>query len=157
MKKSTKHSNSLKYDSIFVQLVTSYTVVYLLFFWGIFFIYFLSPEGDPLNKGEDGKGSWNLWTGLFLWLLSGTLLFFKRRISDVSFENDPVLNKLDDELYEINRSQLTKLQKIKDEQPENWKLLVENGLVDSKDFKDKNEKTNNADLSNIEKQGEKDS
>jgi hypothetical protein len=157
MKKSTKPSNSLKYDSIFVQLVTSYTVVYLLFFWGIFFIYFLSPEGDPLNKGEDGKGSWNLWTGLFLWLLSGTLLFFKRRISDVSFENDPVLNKLDDELFEINRSQLTKLQKIKDEQPENWKLLVENGLVDSKDFKDKNEKTNNADLSNIEKQGEKDS
>ena len=157
MKKSTKPSNSIKYDSIFVQLVTSYTVLYLLFFWGIFFIYFLSPEGDPLNKGEDGKGSWNLWTGLFLWLLSGTLLFFKRRISDVSFENDPVLNKLDDELYEINRSQLTKLQKIKDEQPENWKLLVENGLGDSKDFKDKNEKTNNADLSNIEKQGEKDS
>lgn len=157
MEKSTKPKNSFKYDSIFVQLVTSYTVLYLLFFWGIFFIYFLSPDGDPLNKGEDGKGSWNLWTGLFLWFLSGTLLFFKRRISDVDFENDPILNKLDDELNEINKSQLTKLQKIKDEQPENWKQLVENGLVDPKDFKDKNEESKNADLSNLEKQGKKDS
>ena len=140
MKKSTKSSNRFIYDSIVVQLLTSYTVLYLLFFWGIFFIYFLSPNGDPLNKGEDGKGSWNLWTGLFLWLLSGTLLFFKKRFSNVDIENvdienDPNLNKLDDELYEINRSQLAKLQKIKDEQPENWKELVENGLVDPKDFK----------------------
>jgi hypothetical protein len=75
----------------------------------------------------------------------------------VDFDNDPILNKLDDELYEINRSQLSKLQKIKDEQPENWKQLVENGLVDPKDFKDKNEKSNNVDLSNLEKQEEKDS
>lgn len=71
--------SAFKKDSIFVKLITSYTVLYLLFFWGIFFIYFLSPEGDPLNKGADGKGSWNLWTGLSLWLLSGVLLFFKKR------------------------------------------------------------------------------
>ena len=143
--------SAFKSPSIFIQLITSYTVLFLLFFAGVFFIYFMSPEGDFLNRGEDGKGSWNLWTGLFLWLLSGVLLFFKKRFSEVDFDNDPVLNKLDDELFEINRGQIPKLQKIKDEQPENWKQLVEHGLVDPKDFKDKNEKSNNSDLGNLEK------
>ena len=50
-------------------------------------------------------------------------------------DNDPVLNKLDDELYDINRSYIPKLQKVKDTQPENWKQLVKYGLVDPKDFK----------------------
>jgi hypothetical protein len=123
--------------SIFIQLITSYTVLFLLFFTGVFLIYFMSPEGDFLNKGENGKGSWNLWTGLFLWLLSGVLLFFKKRFSEVDFDNDPVLNKLDDELFEINRGQIPKLQKVKDNEPEMWKQLVKYGLVDPKDFKDK--------------------
>jgi hypothetical protein len=137
MEKSTKPSGGFKKDSIFIQLITSYTVLYFLFFFGIFFIYFLSPEGDPLNKGEDGKGSWNLWAGLFLWLLSGALLFFKKRFSELNFDNDPVLSKLDSELYEINRGQIPKLQKVKDNDPEMWKQLVKYDLVDPKDFKDK--------------------
>jgi hypothetical protein len=123
--------------SIFIQLITSYTVLFLFFFAGVFFIYFMSPEGDILNKGEDGKGSWNLWTGLFLWLLSGVLLFFKKRFSEVDFDNDPILNKLDDELFEINRGQIPKLKKVKDNDPEMWKQLVKYDLVDPRDFKDK--------------------
>ena len=50
-------------------------------------------------------------------------------------DNDPVLNKLDDELYDINRSYIPKLQKVKDTQPEMWKQLLKYGLVDPKDFK----------------------
>jgi hypothetical protein len=50
-------------------------------------------------------------------------------------DNDPVLNKLDDELYDINRSYIPKLQKIKDNEPEMWKQLLKYGLVDPKDFK----------------------
>ena len=50
-------------------------------------------------------------------------------------DNDPVLNKLDAELYDINRSYIPKLQKVKDTQPEMWKQLLKYGLVDPKDFK----------------------
>jgi hypothetical protein len=50
-------------------------------------------------------------------------------------DNDPVLNKLDAELYDINRSYIPKLQKVKNDQPEMWKQLVKYGLVDPKDFK----------------------
>jgi hypothetical protein len=50
-------------------------------------------------------------------------------------DNDPILNKLDDELYDINRSYIPKLQKIKDNEPEMWKQLLKYGLVDPKDFK----------------------
>jgi hypothetical protein len=50
-------------------------------------------------------------------------------------DNDPVLNKLDDELYDINRSYIPKLQKVKDTQPEMWKQLVKYNMVDPKDFK----------------------
>ena len=145
MKKSTNPSNWFKNDSIFIQLITSYTALYLLFFWGIFFIYFLSPEGDPLNKGEDGKGSWNLWTGLFLWLLSGALLFFKKRYSEVDVDNDPVLNKLDAELVDINKSDLHKLKKMQKEEPELFAKMVEMNLIDPnhKDFIDSNNEDQN--------------
>ncbi len=138
MEKSTKPSKSFKKDSIFIQLITSYTVLFLLFFAGVFFIYFMSPEGDILNKGEDGKGSWNLWTGLFFWLLSGVLLFFKKRFSEVDFDNDPVLNKLDDELADINKSGLPKLKKMQNEDPKLFAALVEMNLIDPnhKDFID---------------------
>jgi hypothetical protein len=64
-------------------------------------------------------------------------LFGKKKPQSMQqvIDNDPVLNKLDDELYDINRSYIPKLQKIKDTQPENWKQLVKYGLVDPKDFK----------------------
>ena len=137
--------SAFKNPSIFLQLITSYTVLYLLFFWGIFFIYFLSPEGDPLNKGEDGKGSWNLWTGLFLWLLSGALLFFKKRYYEVDFDNDPVLNKLDTELADINKSDVPKLKKMQNEDPKLFAALVEMNLIDPnhKDFIDSSDEDEN--------------
>ncbi len=141
--------SAFKNPSIFLQLITSYTVLFLLFFAGVFFIYFMSPEGDFLNRGEDGKGSWNLWTGLFLWLLSGVLLFFKKRFSEVDFDEDPVLNKLDDELFEINRGQIPKLKKMKKENPEYFDKLVKAGLVNLDDFKD--EDSNNEKLNPKEK------
>jgi hypothetical protein len=50
-------------------------------------------------------------------------------------DSDPVLNKLDDELYDINRNYIPRLQKIKDNDAESWKQLVKYGLVDPKDFK----------------------
>jgi hypothetical protein len=130
--------SAFKNPSIFIQLITSYTVLFLLFFAGVFFIYFMSPKGDYLNKGEDGKGSWNLWTGLFLWLLSGVLLFFKKRFSEVDFDNDPVLNKLDDELADINKSDLPKLKKMQNEDPKLFAALLEMNLIDPnhKDFID---------------------
>ena len=52
--------------------------------------------------------------------LISCFILYQKEISKVDFDNDLVLNKLDDELHEINKSQLSKLQKIKDEQPENW-------------------------------------
>ncbi len=138
MKKSKNNPKWFKKNSIFVKLVTSYTVLYLLFFWGIFFIYFLSPEGDPLNKGEDGKGSWNLWTGLFLWLLSGALLFFKKRYSEVDFDNDPVLNKLDKEMEETARSYVPRLKQMKRQDPELFKMMQEKGIIGKEFGKKKN-------------------
>jgi hypothetical protein len=115
--------------SIFIQLITSYTVLFLLFFAGVFFIYFMSPEGDILNKGEDGKGSWNLWTGLFLWLLSGVLLFFKKRFSEVDFDNDPVLNKLDKEMEKTARSYVPRLKQMKKEDPVLFKRMQQMGII----------------------------
>jgi hypothetical protein len=79
MKKSTKPSvREILNDSIFVQLVTSHRVILMINFLGYIYL-FWSPEGDPLNKGENGKGSWNLWTAIFLWLLSLVLYFIKKR------------------------------------------------------------------------------
>jgi preprotein translocase subunit SecY len=121
--------SAFKNPSIFIQLITSYTVLFLLFFAGVFFIYFMSPEGDYLNKGEDGKGSWNLWTGLFLWLLSGVLLFFKKRFSEVDFDNDPVLNKLDKEMEEIARSQVPRFKQLKKEDPALFKRMQQMGII----------------------------
>jgi hypothetical protein len=119
---------------------------------GAIFVFFLSPEVDPLNKGENGNGSWDLWVGVLIWVVMVLLYFFKDKLYEVDFDNDPELNKLDDELDEINRSQLPKLRKVKDEQPENWKQLVVYGLVDPKDFKDENEELNNSDLGSLENQ-----
>ena len=50
-------------------------------------------------------------------------------------DDDPILKKLDGELYDINRNYVPKLQKIKNTDPDNWKMLVRYGLVDPKDFK----------------------
>jgi hypothetical protein len=50
-------------------------------------------------------------------------------------DDDPILKKLDGELYDINRSYIPKLKKIKDNDPEGWKKLVKYGLVDPSDFK----------------------
>lgn len=155
MKKSKNNPKWFKNDSIFFQLMVSTTMSYILLCVGAIFVFFLSPEGDPLNKGENGNGSWNLWVGVLIWVVMVLLYFFKDKLSEVDFDNDPVLNKLDDELDEINRNQLPKLQKIKDEQPENWKQLVEYGLVDPKDFKDENEELNNSDLGSLEKPEDK--
>lgn len=119
---------------------------------GAIFVFFLSPEVDPLNKGENGNGSWDLWVGVLIWVVMVLLYFFKDKLYEVDFDNDPELNKLDDELDEINRSQLPKLRKVKDEQPENWKQLVVYGLVVPKDFKDENEELNNSDLGSLENQ-----
>jgi hypothetical protein len=139
--------------SVFLRIFLSGEMQAILFIAGVVFIYFLSPEGQPANRGEDGKGTWNLWTGLFLCLLSGGLMFFKDKLPNVDFDNDPDLNKLDDELYDINRSYIPKLQKIKDTQPENWKQLVKYGLVDPKDFKDKD--SDNESTSDPQKQEKK--
>jgi hypothetical protein len=64
-------------------------------------------------------------------------LFGKKKPQSLQqvIDSDPVLNKLDDELYDINRNYIPRLQKIKDNDAESWKQLVKYGLVDPKDFK----------------------
>ena len=77
MKSSTKSpKNNSIYKEVFIdffkELVSFKQMQWILLVVGAFFIYFMSPDGDPLNKGENGKGSWNLWTGVFFW---GVMVF----------------------------------------------------------------------------------
>ena len=50
-------------------------------------------------------------------------------------DNDPVLNKLDKEIGDIQKSYIPKLKKFKKEDPENFYKLVKAGLIDLDDVK----------------------
>lgn len=111
---------------------------WILFVVGAFFIYFMSPDGDPLNKGENGKGSWNLWTGLFFWGVIVVWFFLNKKKSQTLqqlVDNDPVLKNLQDELDDIDRSYIPKMRKLKSEDPEVFKYLQDTGFI-SKYFDD---------------------
>ena len=49
-------------------------------------------------------------------------------------DNDPVLNKLDAELADINKSYLPKLKKMQKEEPKLFDSLVKMGLINLNDF-----------------------
>lgn len=50
-------------------------------------------------------------------------------------DDDPVLKKLDAELYDINRSYIPKLKKMKENNPDFFDKLVKAGLVNLDDLK----------------------
>ena len=50
-------------------------------------------------------------------------------------DNDPVLNKLDAELADINKIYIPKLKKMKENNPEFFNKLVKAGLVNLDDLK----------------------
>lgn len=50
-------------------------------------------------------------------------------------DSDPVLNKLDDELYDINRSYIPKIKKMREEKPELFDTLLKMGLINLDDLK----------------------
>lgn len=143
MKKSTKSpKNNSIYKEVFIELfkelVSFKQMQWILFVVGAFFIYFMSPDGDPLNKGENGKGSWNLWTGLFFWgVIAVWYLLNKKKPQAFQqlVDNDPVLNQLDREIEDTIDSQVPYLLKVKKERPEDWAWMVKAGLV-PKDFGD---------------------
>jgi hypothetical protein len=64
--------------SVFLRIFLSGEMQAILFIAGVAFIYFLSPEGQPANRGEDGKGTWNLWIGVLIWCLMGLSIYIKQ-------------------------------------------------------------------------------
>lgn len=143
MKSSTKSpKNNTIYKEVlidlFKELVSFKEMQWILLVVGAFFIFFMSPDGDPLNKGENGKGSWNLWTGLFFW---GVIVvwYFLNKNKPQTFEqlvdNDPVLKQLDKEIGDINNKYIPQLKKFRKEDPENFYRLVKAGVIDLEDLK----------------------
>jgi hypothetical protein len=59
--------NKNKILSVFLRFFFSGEMKTILFIAGVVFIFFLSPEGQPANRGEDGNGTWNLWVGVLIW------------------------------------------------------------------------------------------
>lgn len=167
MKSSTKSpKNNTIYKEVlidlFKELVSFKEMQWILLVVGAFFIFFMSPDGDPLNKGENGKGSWNLWTGLFFW---GVIVvwYFLNKNKPQTFEqlvdNDPVLRKLDDELQDMIDGYYPKLKKMQKEDPENFKWLKDNGFIpndfdDNKKVADISDKLEMSDELDAEKQKE---
>ena len=143
MKSSTNSpKNNSIYKEVFIdffkELVSFKQMQWILLVVGAFFIYFMSPDGDPLNKGENGKGSWNLWTGVFFWGVMVVWYFLnknKPQVFQQLVDDDPVLKQLDREIEDTIDSQVPYLLKVKRERPEHWDLLVKGGMV-PKDFGD---------------------
>lgn len=167
MKKSTKSpKNNSIYKEVFIELfkelVSFKQMRWILFVVGAFFIYFMSPDGDPLNKGENGKGSWNLWTGLFFWGVIAVWYFLNKKkpqsLQQV-LDNDPVLKKIDREIQATMDSQVPYLLKVKRERPEDWAWMVKAGLVpqdfdDNKKVADTSDELEMSDEFDAEKQKE---
>lgn len=63
-------------------------------------------------------------------------LFGKKKPQSLQqiIDNDPVLNKLDDELADINKTYLPKLKKMQKEDPTAFDSLVKMGLINLSDF-----------------------
>ena len=124
--------------SVFLRIFLSGEMQAILFIAGVVFIYFLSPEGQPANRGEDGKGTWNLWVGLVFWGLTGLSSYFQFFPPNLKIENDPELEKLDQEIQNVIDSQVPYLLKVKKERPEDFAWMVKSGLV-PKDLKDEDD------------------
>jgi flagellar motility protein MotE (MotC chaperone) len=143
MKKSTKSpKNNSIYKEVFIELfkelVSFKQMQWILFVVGAFFIYFMSPDGDPLNKGENGKGSWNLWTGLFFWGVIAVWYFLNKKKPQTLqnlITNDQELKQIDNDIKDLIDSQIPILLRLKKQHPDLWKIAVEKGLV-PQDFDD---------------------
>lgn len=125
--------------SIIFLLFTSQMMRWIFTIAGFWFIYFMSDKDDPLNKGTNGNGSWNLWTGIIMWVLVFVSQFAKNKIITTSIEDvieeDDEIKKIDQDLAQIASSYKPYLKK-REEDPEFWKKLVDSGLINDDDIKD---------------------